>query len=131
MLTIHLDSSVPLVDQIAQGIRQLIAIGELKPGDTLPTVRQLATDLGVNFNTVSRAYQILETDGLVRTLRRRGTEVIASGETIRGSKAENKSRIKRELEEALVNARLAGLDREAIEKLFQQLMNEYWEKSGE
>jgi GntR family transcriptional regulator len=59
------------VDQI----RTWVAEGALKPGDQLPTVRQLATELRVNFNTVARAYRILDEAGLISTQQGRGTYI--------------------------------------------------------
>ena len=53
----------------------MVARGELQPGDQLPTVRQLATDLRVNFNTVARAYRLLDEAGLISTQHGRGTYV--------------------------------------------------------
>jgi GntR family transcriptional regulator len=77
MMHIQLDfrSGQPIYLQIVEQIRQKVAIGELSPGDQLPTVRQLATDLRVNFNTVARAYRILDEAGLISTQHGRGTYV--------------------------------------------------------
>jgi GntR family transcriptional regulator len=78
MMHIQLDfrSGQPIYLQIVEQIRQLVARGDLKPGDQLPTVRQLATDLRVNFNTVARAYRILDEAGLISTQHARGTYVL-------------------------------------------------------
>jgi len=62
-------------DQIAVSLANAIGRGELAAGEQLPTVRQLATALRVNFNTVARAYRQLEADGLVQPHRGRGTFV--------------------------------------------------------
>ena len=59
-IQIDFRSSEPIYTQNVEQVRQLVARGELQEGDQLPTVRQLATDLRVNFNTVARAYRILE-----------------------------------------------------------------------
>ena len=77
MMHIQLDfrSGQPIYLQIVEQIRQLVTRGELKPGDQLPTVRQLATDLRVNFNTVARAYRTLDEAGLISTQHGRGTYV--------------------------------------------------------
>jgi GntR family transcriptional regulator len=77
MMHIQLDfrSGQPIYLQIVEQIRQLVARGDLKPGDQLPTVRQLATDLRVNFNTVARAYRTLDEAGLISTQHGRGTYV--------------------------------------------------------
>ena len=53
-------SGVPIYTQIVEQVRQKVASGELRQGDQLPTVRQLATELRVNFNTVARAYRLLD-----------------------------------------------------------------------
>jgi GntR family transcriptional regulator len=66
-------------------IRQMVANGDLKPGDQLPTVRQLAIDLQVNWNTIARAYRLLDEAGLISTQQGRGTFIWAppSEETAR------------------------------------------------
>ncbi|MGD8760462.1 MAG: GntR family transcriptional regulator, partial [Anaerolineales bacterium] len=56
-------SHIPIYVQIMERIKHLMATGMLGPGDQLPTVRQLAADLRVNFNTVARAYRLLDEAG--------------------------------------------------------------------
>jgi len=68
-------SNEPIYLQIARQIEQLVANGELKLGDQLPTVRELATELRINFNTVSRAYRVLDESRLISTQRGRGTYI--------------------------------------------------------
>ncbi len=68
-------SGQPIYLQIVEQIRKLVASGELKQGDQLPTVRQLATELRVNFNTVARAYRLLDEAGLISTQQGRGTYI--------------------------------------------------------
>ncbi|WP_240136385.1 GntR family transcriptional regulator [Streptomyces sp. MUM 178J] len=68
---------VPPYEQVRAQLAELIATGGLGRGDRLPSVRQLASDLGLANNTVVRAYRELETAGLVRTRRGSGTRVIA------------------------------------------------------
>ena len=68
-------SGQPIYAQIVEQIQQKIANGELKLGDQLPTVRQMATDLRVNFNTVARAYRLLDEAGLISTQHGRGTYI--------------------------------------------------------
>src|SRR5262245_31651242 len=64
-IAIDLESSVPVYRQIAQEVRGLVARGELAGGDELPSVRVLAARVGVNLNTVAKAYRILADEGLV------------------------------------------------------------------
>jgi len=74
-LKLDFRSGLPIYTQIVEQIRHMLASGELKPGDQLPTVRQLATDLRVNFNTIARAYRMLDEAGLISTQQGRGTYI--------------------------------------------------------
>lgn len=74
-IRLDLRSDVPIYMQIIDQVRQMIARQELVPGDQLPTVRELATELKVNWNTVARAYRILDEARLISTQRGRGTYV--------------------------------------------------------
>jgi GntR family transcriptional regulator len=70
-------SGIPIYVQIMDQIKNRIATGELKPDEQLPTVRQLASDLRVNFNTVARAYRLLDEAGLISTQHGRGTYILS------------------------------------------------------
>ena len=72
-IQIDFRSGIPIYIQIMNQIKQMVANGDLKPGDQLPTVRQLAIDLQVNWNTVARAYRLLDEAGLISTQQGRGT----------------------------------------------------------
>lgn len=74
--TLDFRSGIPSYVQIIEQIQGLLAAGELKPGDQLPTVRQLASELRVNFNTIARAYRMLDEAGLISTQRGRGTYIL-------------------------------------------------------
>lgn len=78
-LKLQLDfrSGVPIYLQIVDQIKQMLISGELKPEDQLPTVRQLAAELRVNFNTIARAYRILDEAGLISTQQGRGTYILS------------------------------------------------------
>lgn len=75
-IVLELGSSTPIYAQIVEQIREQLNSGELKPGDQLPTVRQLASELRVNFNTIARAYRLLDEAGLISTQRGRGTYLL-------------------------------------------------------
>jgi GntR family transcriptional regulator len=74
-IPIDFRSSQPIYTQIVDQIRHRITTGALQPSEQLPTVRQLAADLHVNFNTVARAYRVLDKAGLISTQRGRGTYI--------------------------------------------------------
>ncbi len=71
-------SGIPIYVQIVERIKELLAHGTLKAGDQLPTVRALAQELSVNFNTVARAYRILDEMGVISTQQGRGTYILES-----------------------------------------------------
>ena len=75
-ITIDLRSDVPIYIQIVEQVRQQVVDGRLKSGDQLPTVRALASDLRINFNTVSRAYRLLDEAGVISTQQGRGTYIL-------------------------------------------------------
>lgn len=66
---------LPIYLQIVNQVKRAVASGVLVPGDRLPTVRQLAVDLTINPNTVAKAYQELEREGVISTVPGRGTFV--------------------------------------------------------
>jgi GntR family transcriptional regulator len=76
-LTLQLDfhSGLPIYTQIVNQIQSQLVNGILKPGDQLPTVRALASELRVNFNTVARAYRILDEARIISTQQGRGTYI--------------------------------------------------------
>jgi GntR family transcriptional regulator len=80
MPIVSLDSAdpTPIYAQLERGVRAAIATGRLRPGDQLPTVRQLAVDLQVNANTVARVYAELERAGVIETKRGVGSFITAT-----------------------------------------------------
>ena len=73
MIAVDPNDPTPLYAQLERAIRVAIATGKMKPGDRLPTVRQLAVELRINANTVARVYLALERDGVLATKRGVGT----------------------------------------------------------
>ena len=76
-LNIQIDfrSGLPIYTQIVNQVQAQVASGVLKPGDQLPTVRALAEELRINFNTVARAYRILDEERIISTQQGRGTYI--------------------------------------------------------
>lgn len=75
ILQIDFRSGLPIYTQIVSQIQAQVAAGVLQPGDQLPTVRALAEELRVNFNTVARAYRILDEARIISTQQGRGTYI--------------------------------------------------------
>jgi DNA-binding transcriptional regulator YhcF (GntR family) len=75
ILSIDLSSTVPIYQQIRDRVVEAIAVGELVEGSALPSTRQLAGDLGINFHTVNKAYDLLRQEGLLRLNRKSGAVV--------------------------------------------------------
>jgi GntR family transcriptional regulator len=76
-MELHLDpkSSLPIYAQLVDRVKHMVATGNLKPGDQLPTVRQLGVDLRVNPNTIARAYTELAHQGIISSQQGKGTYV--------------------------------------------------------
>lgn len=127
MLEISLDSPIPLGDQLLAGLRRLIASGTLKPGDDLPPVRQLAADLGVNLNTVARAYRELEGVGLAMAARGRGTRVTTALEGIPGAPSiAATTALHDAVSRVLADAKLAGFSPNEVRSCMEGMILHYW-----
>lgn len=115
MFDIDPRSPVPLGEQVRRAVRRAIAEGRVSKGDPLPPVRRVAADAGINLNTVARAYRELESEGLVVTVRGRGTEVKAERETRKLSKRELQLRAR----DLLADALLGGHTRQTVRSLLK------------
>ena len=74
-ITIDIDNPVPQFEQLIEQIKAAVTAGVLKPGDSLPSIRQLANDLELNSKTVAKAYKLLERDEIIEAKGYRGTYV--------------------------------------------------------
>ena len=103
-LAIDTNDPRPIYQQVTDGIKELIARGKLPEGASLPPVRQLAADLGVNLNTIATAYRELQTDGLI-VIKHGSGSVVASHTTTERTP----DQLLRPLRTALTELVLAGL----------------------
>ena len=119
-ILVNVSSPEPVYEQIVRQIQGGVTSGELAPGAPLPPVRQLASDLALNRNTVARAYRALEEQGVIKTAGRKGTFVRqnAVAEVTR-QKTGRAERVVRHVIETLVSE---GLSRDEIAKLFDRTL---------
>lgn len=103
-LTIDTNDARSIYQQVADGVKELIARGELKEGTPLPPVRQLANDLGVNLNTIATAYRELQKEGLLAV--RHGSGAVVASRTATERSQED---LLRPLRTALTELVLSGL----------------------
>ena len=109
LITINPHDARPIYQQVVDSIKALIARGELTEGVSLPPVRQVAADLGVNLNTIAAAYRELQSEGLVTI--RHGSGAVVASRTIAGK---NDDALRTPLRTALTQLILAGLPRAKI-----------------
>ena len=120
---VHPSSGVPIYLQIIEQINAMIAGGNLDEGDMLPSVRQMATELGVNPMTISKAYSKLEAEDIVGRVRGKGMQVQKS--THSGNSKVRMQELKPMMEQAIVRGRQLGLSDERIQSVVNKLLREY------
>jgi DNA-binding transcriptional regulator YhcF (GntR family) len=123
MVTLTIDRSLkdPVYEQVAAQIRQLVASGALAPGTLLPSVRQLANDLGVNLNTVARAYRLLKAEGFLIIKNRAGVSVAAPPTEIENTvKEELSDQLRVSIARLRQALRQAGLSPDELLELVQR-----------
>ena len=122
MLRIDPRSSTPIYEQIELGVKELILKGALKYGEKLPSVREMASILTINPNTISKAYGELEREGIIETLRGKGTFIT---DNYKGKVDEKKMEyISDELKKIILEANYSGINKEEFMKLTLQIFSE-------
>ena len=112
-------SDVPIYLQLRNQIVMGISSGELKAGEKLPTVRDLALEMGINTMTVSKAYQLLKTEGYIMTDRKNGARIRTEIKKEAYISDANKTELKRIVSEA----RISGVEKQEL----LSLVEKYWE----
>ena len=113
LVTIDARDKTPIYAQLERGLRAAMATSRLKPGDQLPTVRQLAVELRINANTVARVYADLERSGAIETRRGVGSFVTATADQARPKK-EHEKRLRALVTRVLAEAATSGFSAEEI-----------------
>ena len=122
-------SHTPIYIQMVDRIKHLIASGVLEPGDQLPTVRQMAAELRVNFNTIARAYRILDEEGVISTQQGRGTYVMEPLPPERASRLRSAA-LEGMTKSFLDHAHQVGFKPEEVSMLLDELIDT-WREEGE
>lgn len=123
LFSIATGSSEPIYRQLVEQARRLIAGGQLAPGDTMPSVREIAHALALNPMTVSKAYGLLELEGALT--RRRGMGMIVADAPKKGHSVASRAELLRPtLERAALEARQLELDPATVLALFTTILKE-------
>ncbi len=119
-------TGVPIYLQLIEQIKKLIALGVLKAGERLPTVKRLAAELSINPNTVARAYRELERAGFIETSVGRGSFVRSQGVGAKAARAICDLSASA-LDAAVREARSLGLGRERLVELFDRAIERWYD----
>ncbi|MBF0500420.1 MAG: GntR family transcriptional regulator [Candidatus Riflebacteria bacterium] len=129
MITINESSGVPIYLQVVEGLRCEILGGVYGPDDRLPSIRELAVGLTLNPNTVARAYQELETLGVIYFKRGQGAFVAPHTKEERMREATKEIIVK--VRELIESALRLGLSRDSLRDIFQECLGSKPEKHGQ
>lgn len=123
-LEIDFASEKPIYEQIRRGIIKSLSQNDLQYGETLPSVRQLASDIGVNLHTVNKAYKMLEEDGIIVMDRRFGSKIVDKTKDISEIQ---KKKIKEELDFIIALAKVKNIEKSDLDRLIGNI----WEGEDE
>lgn len=120
-MLIHIDSQseTPIYTQLTNQIIEGIARGDLLPGDSLPSVRAFAADLGVNMHTVHKSYQALEKKGIIRLVPKSGA-VICKPEIF--DEAAHYERLRNMMQPVVAEAVVLGMKQEEVREMLQSIL---------
>jgi GntR family transcriptional regulator len=126
MFSLHPGSGIPIYRQLVEQVRRLIAGGQLAPGAELPSVRDLAVEYAVNPMTISKAYSLLEAEGLLE--RNRGRPMtVAAGRRAQASLTQRLKQIEPQVRQLALSARQLELTRKDL----AALIDRNWEHKDE
>ncbi len=117
-------SRVPLMHQVARQIRASIARGDLVIGDYLPSVRELGRSLQINFNTVAKAYRLLEREDLIDIKHGLGARV--KNVTVESQENKGQKHLLSELEEVICQLTLSGANQEEVVDFFAEAIGRHY-----
>ncbi|MNO17674.1 HTH-type transcriptional repressor YtrA [compost metagenome] len=122
IIQLDLQSDVPIYTQLVHQIIEGIASGQLQMGEPLPSVRSLASDIGVNLHTVNKAYTLLKQEGYIQVHRQKG--VVIDPEGMPPVTPEFREKQRRELRPIVAEAICRGIEKDELLSLVEQIHQE-------
>ncbi|OPJ56079.1 GntR family transcriptional regulator [Alkalithermobacter paradoxus] len=129
LLSIDFESEIPIYQQIKNQIIKGIATGQLSPGESLPSVRQLGADIGVNFHTINKVYTQLKQEGWVVVHRRQG--VMVNPELNMETTQDYMNLLESNLEIIAAQAYLRGISKEKFIQIIDEKFSKFIKKGSE
>ena len=126
MIQVNYRDVRPIYEQIIEDIQKLIITDALLPDEKLPSVRELASKLAINPNTISRAYRELEREGYVYSVCRRGT-FVADNRTL---KTEHVRALLQDFDETAAELMDLSVEKEALQKRLDRIGKGVWNDTG-
>lgn len=121
-ISIDIDDPAPPFAQLIAQVKAAVRSGRLRPGEPLPSIRQLANDLAINLKTVAKAYRLLERDAVIQTKGYRGSFVHTDAKA--NARVDLSERAYERLQEAVEELRGAGVTDSEIRNAFNRSMND-------
>ncbi len=121
-LKIDFESEKPIYTQLMEQIVEGIALGHLKQGEPLPSVRQMAEDIGINLHTVNKAYSLLKAEGYIKLDRRKGAVVNLN---FQQTKEQLMEKLGDELKPVLADAYCKKISKEELAEFINEIYNRF------
>lgn len=121
-LKIEPDNGIAIYDQIVRQVKYAVAEGTLTPGQLVPSVRELARQITVNPNTIQRAYQQLQDDQVLETIRGRGLAVCRGA--VKQCVHDRQELLRNRLEQVIQEGLRSGLESEQLRTLFEKVLKQ-------
>lgn len=122
MIVLDFKSNKPIYEQIVEQIKFHVLKGHLKPGDAIPSIRKLALDISVTPGTVAKAYQELERQHIIETIRAKGTFI--AGTIIPKQDEERMLESRKLMRSAVLELKMMGIEKSEIVQIVQELYEE-------
>ena len=128
---IHIDPSngIAIYDQVVRQVKFGVAAGSLLPGELVPSVREMAKQLAINPNTVSRAYRQLQDDSVLQQVRGTGLQIAVDAKNL--CRAERSELVRERLQHVLSEARRGGLSDDELTAIFHSELESINREGGE